>query len=115
MLTSCSHGASLLTCSASTEVKLTPPSRRNANGTSGLELVLAQVAHLLQPGASESGGLFVGDLVLHLIRTASASLGPVLPDLLKAFVTRLATAETASFSQVRGFPHFICQLHTNRR
>ena len=82
-------------------MSLTSEDRRNAQGASGLELVLAQVAHLLQTGASESGGLFVGDLVLHLIRTASASLGPVLPDLLKAFVTRLATAETASFSQVR--------------
>ncbi|KAL8280102.1 hypothetical protein RQP46_007432 [Phenoliferia psychrophenolica] len=84
---------------------------RNAQGASGLELVLAQVAHLLQPGASESGGLFVGDLVLHLIRTASPSLGPVLPDLLKAFVTRLATAETASFSQSLILP-FAYLAHT---
>ncbi|SCV67876.1 BQ2448_5487 [Microbotryum intermedium] len=72
---------------------------KNAHGRSGLELVLQQVAKLLEPDESESGGLFVGDLVLHLIRKAGEQLGPVLPDLLKAFVTRLATAETASFSQ----------------
>lgn len=38
---------------------------------------------------------------MHLIRKAGSALGPVLPDLLKAFVLRLATAQTASFSQVR--------------
>ncbi|KDE03266.1 hypothetical protein MVLG_06259 [Microbotryum lychnidis-dioicae p1A1 Lamole] len=72
---------------------------KDTQGRSGLELVLQQVAKLLEPDESESGGLFVGDLVLHLLRKASEQLGPVLPDLLKAFVTRLATAETASFSQ----------------
>ncbi|KAM0754424.1 ARM repeat-containing protein [Meredithblackwellia eburnea MCA 4105] len=70
-----------------------------AQGPTGLELVLAQVAKLLQPDESEAGGLFVGDLVLHLIRTAGTAIGPVLPDLLRAFVTRLATAKTASFAQ----------------
>jgi hypothetical protein len=42
-------------------------------------------------------------LVIHLIRKAGSALGPVMPELLKAFVTRLATAQTASFSQVRRF------------
>ena len=65
--------------------------------------MLSLVAKLLEPSESESGGLFVGDLVIHLIRKAGSQLGPVLPDLLKAFVTRLATAETASFSQVKYF------------
>ncbi|GAA6011372.1 hypothetical protein JCM10207_008317 [Rhodosporidiobolus poonsookiae] len=72
---------------------------RSASGQSGLELVLAQVAKLLQPSESESGGLFVGDLVIHLVRKAGAAVGSVLPDLLQAFVTRLATAQTAMFSQ----------------
>ncbi|BGP06448.1 hypothetical protein JCM10049v2_002270 [Rhodotorula toruloides] len=72
---------------------------RSASGQSGLELVLAQVAKLLQPSESEAGGLFVGDLVIHLVRKAGAAIGPVLPDLLRAFVTRLATAETAMFTQ----------------
>ncbi|GAA5887335.1 hypothetical protein JCM6882_002496 [Rhodosporidiobolus microsporus] len=72
---------------------------RSPTGQSGLELVLAQVAKLLQPSESEAGGLFVGDLVIHLVRKAGGAIGPVLPDLLQAFVTRLATAQTAMFSQ----------------
>lgn len=72
---------------------------RNAQGQGGLELVLAVVARMLDPKGAEAGGLFVGDLVLHLIRKAGSSVGPVLPQLLEAFVKRLATAETASFSQ----------------
>lgn len=74
--------------------------RTNALGQPGMELILGQVAKLLEPSESEAGGLFVGDLVIHLIRKAGNALGPVLPDLLKAFVTRLATAETSTFSQV---------------
>ncbi|KAI5481652.1 Importin 9 [Pseudohyphozyma bogoriensis] len=83
----------------------------DASGRSGLELVLSLVARLLDPSASESGGLFVGDLVMHLIRTAGTGLAPVLPDLLKAFVTRLATAETPSFSQSLILP-FAYLIHT---
>lgn len=75
--------------------------RHDELGRSGLSRVLAVVSKLLEPGESESGGLFVGDLVLHLIRTAGNSLGDILPGLLTAFVSRLATAQTASFSQVR--------------
>ncbi|GAA5867303.1 hypothetical protein JCM1840_005019 [Sporobolomyces johnsonii] len=77
---------------------------RSASGQSGLELVLAQVAKLLEPSESEAGGLFVGDLVIHLLRKAGTSIGPVLPDLLKAFVTRLATAQTAMFTQSMVLP-----------
>ncbi|KAK4058553.1 hypothetical protein OIO90_000715 [Microbotryomycetes sp. JL221] len=72
---------------------------RDDSGRSGLDLVLSIVAKQLDPSQEESGGLFVGDLVIHLIRKAGSSLGPVLPELLKAFVTRLATAQTSSFSQ----------------
>ncbi|GAA5841531.1 hypothetical protein JCM3766R1_003978 [Sporobolomyces carnicolor] len=75
-----------------------------ASGQSGLELVLAQVAKQLQPSDSEAGGLFVGDLVIHLLRKAGPAIGPVLPDLLKAFVTRLATAQTAMFTQSMVLP-----------
>ncbi|BGP14490.1 hypothetical protein JCM10213v2_002439 [Rhodosporidiobolus nylandii] len=84
---------------------------RGASGQSGLELVLAQVAKLLQPSESEAGGLFVGDLVIHLVRKAGGAIGPVLPDLLQAFVTRLATAQTAMFSQslILPFAYLISQ------
>ncbi|GAA5868959.1 hypothetical protein JCM16303_000320 [Sporobolomyces ruberrimus] len=77
---------------------------RSASGQSGLELVLAQVAKQLEPSDSEAGGLFVGDLVIHLLRKAGPAVGPVLPDLLKAFVTRLATAQTAMFTQSMVLP-----------
>ncbi|GAA5946175.1 hypothetical protein JCM3765_000143 [Sporobolomyces pararoseus] len=77
---------------------------RSTSGQSGLELVLAQVAKQLEPSDSEAGGLFVGDLVIHLLRKAGPAIGPVLPDLLKAFVTRLATAQTAMFTQSMVLP-----------
>lgn len=78
---------------------MSPCRRRDESGRTGLELVLAAIAKILEPSQTEAGGLFVGDLVLHLIRKAGSSLGPVLPDLLRAFVTRLATAQTSSFAQ----------------
>lgn len=83
---------------------------RSPSGESGLDLVLAVVARLLEPSESESGGLFVGDLVIHLVRKAGAAIGPVLPGLLQAFVARLATAETAMFSQSLILP-FAYLLH----
>ncbi|KPV76594.1 uncharacterized protein RHOBADRAFT_52581 [Rhodotorula graminis WP1] len=88
---------------------------RSSSGQSGLELVLAQVAKLLQPSENESAGLFVGDLVIHLVRKAGSSIGPVLPDLLQAFVTRLATAQTAMFTQslVLPFAYLIHQQLEN--
>ncbi|ORY73226.1 ARM repeat-containing protein [Leucosporidium creatinivorum] len=84
---------------------------RSEQGQAGLELVLAQVAKLLEPSQSEAGGLFVGDLVIHLIRKAGGALGPVLPQLLEAFVNRLTTAKTASFSQSLILP-FAYLVHT---
>lgn len=75
--------------------------RTSSTGQTGLSLVLTLVARLLDPSASESGGIFVGDLVIHLLRKAGGAMGDILPGLLEAFVVRLASAETASFSQVR--------------
>lgn len=54
---------------------------------------------MLDPQRSESGGLFVGDLLLHVFRRAGQQILPILPDLLQALVTRLSTAVTATFSQ----------------
>lgn len=48
---------------------------------------------------TESGGLKVGDLIIALLRRAPDHVSPVLPDLLRAMVTRLAHAQTASFAQ----------------
>ncbi|GAA96567.1 uncharacterized protein L969DRAFT_94972 [Mixia osmundae IAM 14324] len=72
---------------------------RNPSGASGMQLLLSIIARQLQPEQSESSGLFVGDLLLHVMRKAGQELSDILPDLLRALVTRLALAETGTFSQ----------------
>ena len=85
-----------------------------SDGTrSGLDRVLGLLARTLAPGRSESGGLFVGDLVLHLLRRAGNAVLPVLPALLTALVNRLATAQTASFAQSLILP-FAFLIHGQR-
>lgn len=73
---------------------------RDAQGQSGIDNVLAVIAKLLG-NEDESGGLVVGDLIIHLLRRASSAVLTVLPDLLQAMVRRMVTAKTASFVQVR--------------
>lgn len=74
----------------------------DGNGQSGLDYVLALVARILG-GDDESGGLFIGELIIHLFRRAGESVLPVLPQLLEALIGRMAAAETATFLQVRKF------------
>lgn len=73
-------------------------------GETGLTLVLKVVAAQLGPSslASEAGGLFIGDMIVHLLKNASGSeaLRAVLPELLDALVRRIETAKTATFMQV---------------
>jgi importin-9 len=69
------------------------------------------VSRLLDVNEPESGGLFVGDLTLHLIRRTGEAILPVLPDLLRAFVTRLASAVTMTFTQSLVLP-FAYLIHT---
>ncbi|TRM70438.1 armadillo-type protein [Schizophyllum amplum] len=64
----------------------------------GLEHVLALIARVLQ-SEDESGGLFIGDLIIHLLRNAGDTVLPVLPELLQAMVNRMLTAKTATFLQ----------------
>ena len=71
---------------------------RDAAGHSGVDRILAIVAKLLQ-NEDESGGLAIGDLIIHLLRRASSSIVPVLPELLQAMVHRMQTAKTATFVQ----------------
>ena len=59
------------------------------------------LARFLDPQFSESGGIFVGDLIMHLFRKAGHAMGGVLPDLLRAVVQRLASAKMPMFIQVR--------------
>jgi hypothetical protein len=74
--------------------------RRDEQGQTGLDRMLQLLSQLLQPSSSESGALFIGDLILHLLRNAGEYLSSVLPALLKALVERLLTAKTTTFTQV---------------
>lgn len=73
----------------------------DGNGRSGLEYALSLVAQILQ-SQDESGGLQIGDLIIHLLRKAGESVLPVLPELLKAMIFRMTSAKTATFLQVSG-------------
>jgi hypothetical protein len=66
----------------------------------GLDNVLTLVAKLLQ-SQDESGGLAIGDLIIHLLRKVGEAILPVLPNLLQAMVGRMMSANTATFLQVR--------------
>ncbi|CAK5264338.1 unnamed protein product, partial [Mycena citricolor] len=68
------------------------------SGRSGLDSVFGVIANALQ-SRDESGGLVIGDLIIHLLRRAGESVLPVLPELLQAMITRMLTAKTATFLQ----------------
>ncbi|KIM47710.1 hypothetical protein M413DRAFT_62252 [Hebeloma cylindrosporum] len=70
----------------------------DGNGRSGLEWVLSLIAQILQ-SQDESGGLQIGDLIIHLLRKAGEGVLPVLPQLLQAMASRMTTAKTATFLQ----------------
>lgn len=72
----------------------------DATGQSGLHVVLSFIDRLLSPSESESSGLLIGDLIIHLLRNAGDQLLTLLPALLQAMVARLTTADTATFIQV---------------
>jgi hypothetical protein len=72
---------------------------KDAEGRNGLDYVLKLVAKLLE-NQDESGGLVIGDLIIHLFRRAGEAILPVLPQLLQAMVARMRTAKTATFLQV---------------
>ncbi|KAI9638767.1 armadillo-type protein [Dioszegia hungarica] len=76
---------------------LTP--RHAADGTPGLTALFHLLARFLSPSFSESGGIFTGELIMHLFRKAGGSIGDVLPGLLRAVVGRLASAKLPSFIQ----------------
>lgn len=71
----------------------------DSNGRSGFDNLLSFLARLLQRDQNESGGLVIGDLIIHLFRRAGDQIGPVLPELLQAMVTRIDSAKTATFLQ----------------
>ncbi|KAH7338870.1 ARM repeat-containing protein [Rhizoctonia solani] len=86
---------------------------RDSTGHSGFDNVLTFLARLLQRDQNESGGLVVGDLIIHLFRRSGEQIGPVLPELLQAMVTRIVSAKTATFLQSLIVP-FAFLIHTQR-
>ncbi|ODN87698.1 hypothetical protein L198_06924 [Cryptococcus wingfieldii CBS 7118] len=76
----------------------------DAQGQNGINAIFALLARFLAPEFSESGGIFVGELIMHLFRKAGEAIGPVLPDLLRAVVERLKYAKMASFIQTLVLP-----------
>ncbi|KAF8079173.1 armadillo-type protein [Lyophyllum atratum] len=68
------------------------------NGRSGIDYVLTLIGKMLD-SQDESGGLVIGDLIIHLLRRAGESVLPVLPQLLQAMVGRMVSAKTATFLQ----------------
>lgn len=72
----------------------------DSTNRTGLQVLLAFIARLLSPEENEASGLLIGDLIIHLLRNAGDAVLPVLPDLLRAMVLRLTTADSATFIQV---------------
>jgi importin-9 len=70
----------------------------SSSGKSGIDCVLELIAWQLQTD-DESGSLFIGDLIIHLMRRAGESILPILQQLLQAMATRMTTAKTATFIQ----------------
>ena len=71
----------------------------NGEGSNGIAIIFELLGQFLAPTFSESGGIFVGELVMHLFRKAGQGISPVLPDLLRAIAARLTTAKLPSFIQ----------------
>jgi len=71
---------------------------KDENGRSGLDLTLGLIAKLLA-NQEESGGLAIGDLIIHLFRKTGEAVLPVLPQLLQAMLNSMLTAKTATFTQ----------------
>lgn len=71
--------------------------RRDASGNNGIARIFGLLGRLLQPSFSESGSLYVGELILHLFRKAAGDIGPILPELSRVMVERLVTAKLSTF------------------
>ncbi|WWC92624.1 uncharacterized protein L201_007583 [Kwoniella dendrophila CBS 6074] len=76
----------------------------DAEGNNGIHSIFHLLSRFLAPTFSESGGIFVGELIMHLFRKAGSVMAPVLPDLLRAIVGRLITAQLPSFIQTLVLP-----------
>ena len=72
---------------------------KGESNVSGAEAVLRIIARILR-NEDEAGGLVIGDLIISLLRRAGDSVVPVLPDLLRAMLSCITKAKTATFLQV---------------
>jgi hypothetical protein len=81
----------------------------DSSGESGLGHILKLIAKLLR-NEDESGGLVIGDLIIHVLRRAGDTVLPVLPELLHAMVERMLAAKTATFLQSLVIP-FVFLIH----
>ncbi|CCL98539.1 uncharacterized protein FIBRA_00538 [Fibroporia radiculosa] len=81
-------------------------------GQAGLDSVLAVIAKQMR-SQDESGGLAMGDMIIHLFRKAGEAVVPILPDLLQAMLGRMISAKTATFIQSLVIP-FAFLLHNQR-
>ncbi|KAI8992357.1 armadillo-type protein, partial [Pilobolus umbonatus] len=79
------------------------------SGKTGLDYIIQFIAKLLEPTGSDSDALFVGDLIVTLIKKADNSIAPVLPNLLTAVLGRLLHTDYQPFIQslVMVFVHLI--------
>ncbi|KAF8522163.1 ARM repeat-containing protein [Hysterangium stoloniferum] len=82
-------------------------------GQSGLANVFSLIGQLLTKSDAESGGLVMGDLIIHLLRNAGDAVLPILPDLMRALTNRMASAKTTSLLQSLITP-FTFMIHTHR-
>ena len=72
----------------------------NADGKSGLEVILIVIDRLLGPSVDDNAAAEVGGLAAELVEKAgSEKLGPYLTQLLGAVAARLSTAVAAQFIQ----------------
>ncbi|THG95659.1 hypothetical protein EW026_g6034 [Hermanssonia centrifuga] len=60
------------------------------------------------------GLLFIGDLIIQIIRNAGDAILPILPELLQAMVRRMTSAKTATFVQSLVIP-FAFLIHSGHR
>lgn len=72
----------------------------DSQNQTGLTNVLSVIGRVLTPSKQDTGGLVVGDLIIHLLRNSGDSIIPSLPDLIRALVNRMTTAKTVTLSQV---------------
>nr|XP_019009559.1 uncharacterized protein I206_06208 [Kwoniella pini CBS 10737]OCF48340.1 hypothetical protein I206_06208 [Kwoniella pini CBS 10737] len=88
----------------SPSLKWSSTCRHDREGNNGIHSIFHLLSRFLAPTFSESGGIFVGELIMHLFRKAGSVMAPVLPDLLRAIVDRLTTAKLPSFIQTLALP-----------